>query len=143
VTAQHLRLDPSVAQYLTGHRSGVVATSRRSGAPQQTLIAYHFDGNDIAISTRAPTQKAKNIVKRPDVSLAVIDGPVQLIVYGKASVVSDPMRVYEIHRERMRQISQRSETDEELAERLRREERVVILLNLSSVYPTTMDRGRR
>jgi PPOX class probable F420-dependent enzyme len=135
-----LQIDPSVVQYLQNHRSGVLATSKRRGSPQQTLIAYHFDGNDIAISTRAPSQKAKNISKRPDVSLAVIDGPAQLIAYGTATVVRDPEQVYRLHRERMSQISTRNETDDELAQRLQREERVVILLQPTSFYPTTMQR---
>lgn len=138
-----LQIDPTVVQYLQNHRSGVLATAKRSGAPQQTLISYHFDGNDIAISTRAPTQKAKNIAKRPDVSLAIIDGPAQLIVYGAASVVTNPESVYRLHRERLSQVSQRNESDEELAQRLQREERVVLLLQPASFYPTTMNRGPR
>jgi PPOX class probable F420-dependent enzyme len=135
-----LQIDPTVAQYLQNHRTGVLATSKFRGSPQQTLIAYHFDGNDIAISTRAPSQKAKNIAKRPDVSLAVIDGPAQLIAYGPATVVTDPEQVYRLHRERMSQISTRNETDDELAQRLQREERVVLLLQPTSFYPTTMQR---
>ena len=43
-------LDPSVADYLKDHRTAVLATNRKAGAPQQTLIAYHFDGTNIAIS---------------------------------------------------------------------------------------------
>ena len=66
---------PTIVEYLQGHRTSVLATQRPRGAPQMTLIAYHFDGEDLAISTRAPTQKAKNLSKRPEASLAVIDGP--------------------------------------------------------------------
>ena len=137
------QIDPSIVQYLENHRTGVLATQKRSGAPQQTLIAYHFDGNDIAISTRAPTLKAKNILKRADVSLAVIDGQAQLIVYGAATVIQDPETVYRLHRERIRQIAMRAESDEELAQRLRREERVVLILKPSSFFPTTMVRRPR
>ena len=137
-----LQIDPSIVQYLQNHRTGVLATSKRRGSPQQTLIAYHFDGNDIAISTRAPSQKAKNITKRPDVSLAIIDGSAQLIAYGPASVVTDPEQVYRLHRERMSQISSRNESDDELAQRLQREERVVLLLQPQHFYPATMNRPR-
>jgi PPOX class probable F420-dependent enzyme len=131
-------LGDGIAGYLTSHRTGVLATSRKSGAPQLTLIAYHFDGASFAISTRAPTQKAKNIERRPDVSMAVIDGQRQLIVYGDAIVVHDEGQVLRLHQERIRQIALRQETDGELAERLRREQRVVILFTPRSFYPASL-----
>ncbi|HLG10433.1 MAG TPA: pyridoxamine 5'-phosphate oxidase family protein [Dehalococcoidia bacterium] len=131
-------LDASILDYLRGHRTGVLATSKKSGAPQLTLIAYQFDGTTLAISTRAPTQKAKNISVRPEVSLAVIDGSRQLIVYGAARIVRNSAEVLHLHRERIRQIALRKETDAELEARLKREDRVVILLTPRSFYPTTL-----
>jgi PPOX class probable F420-dependent enzyme len=130
--------DTTMIEYLQAHRTGVLATTNRSGRPQQTLIAYHFDGNDFAISTRAPTLKAKNISRRPDVSLAVIDGQRQVVVYGKASIVRAPDEVLRLHQERIRRIALRSETDDELAERLRREDRVVLLLTPERYFPPAM-----
>jgi len=129
----------SITEYLQGHRTGVLATQRLRGAPQMTLIAYHFDGTDCAISTRAPTQKAKNLSKRPEASMAVIDGPRQLIVYGTIDIVRDESEVLWLHRERIRRIAQREETDEALAERLKREQRVVLLLKPEKFFPTTLE----
>jgi len=129
----------SITEYLSGHRTGVLATQRFRGAPQMTLIAYHFDGSDLAISTRAPTQKAKNLSKRPEASLAVIDGQRQLIVYGNVDIVRDEAEVLRMHKERIRRIALRQETDEELAERLRREERVVLLLKPDHYFPATLE----
>jgi len=131
-------LDQGIVQYLQGHRTGVLATQRKSGAPQLTLVAYHFNGRDLAISTRSPTQKAKNISRRPDVALAVIDGQRQLVVYGKARVVRDEAEVLRLHRERIRLIALRQETDEELAGRLKREERVVVIVTPERFYPPTI-----
>jgi PPOX class probable F420-dependent enzyme len=130
--------ETTLIEYLQAHRTGVLATSNKSGRPQQTLIAYQFDGQDIAISTRAPTLKAKNISVRPEVSLAVIDGPRQVIVYGRARIVRDEDEVLRLHQERIRRIAMRSETDDELAERLRREDRVVILLRPERFFPTAL-----
>ncbi len=100
-------MTPAITAYLQGHRTGVLATQKKSGAPQLTLIAYHFDRTDLAISTRAPTQKAKNISVRPESSLAIIDGQKQLIVCGQANVVRDEAEVLRLHRERIRQIALR------------------------------------
>ena len=61
-------LDKGIAEYITGHRTGVLATQRKAGAPQLTLIAYQFDGSTLAISTRGPSQKAKNLRRRPEAS---------------------------------------------------------------------------
>ncbi len=129
----------SIVEYLQGHRTGVLATQRLRGAPQMTLIAYHFDGDDLAISTRGPTQKAKNLSKRPEASLAVIDGQRQLIVYGTVEIVREESEVLRLHQERIRRIALREETDEALAERLQREERVVLLLKPGTFFPATLE----
>jgi quinol monooxygenase YgiN len=52
-------IETGIARYLSTHRVRVLATNRRPGATQQTLIAYHFDGNDIAIRVRGFSRKAK------------------------------------------------------------------------------------
>ena len=48
------------SEFLKSHRLGVLATSRRSGAPQVSIIAYNFDGNDLVISTGVQSAKYKN-----------------------------------------------------------------------------------
>ena len=131
-------IEPSIAEYLNNHRTAVLATNRKSGPPQQTLIAYQFDGETMAISVRGFSQKAKNLMRRPDASLAVIDGQRQLIVTGSMNVVTDEAEVLRLHKERMRKIAQRVESDEDLADRLKREERVVLILTPARFYPTTM-----
>jgi PPOX class probable F420-dependent enzyme len=137
VTTQ-ANVEPSIAKYLSEHRVGVLATNRRTGAPQQTLIAYQFDGNDLAISVRSFSQKAKNLRRSPEASLAVIDGSTQLIVRGPVTIIEDEAEVLRFNQQRMRQISTRQETDDELAERLRREQRVLLLLKPDRCYPAIM-----
>jgi PPOX class probable F420-dependent enzyme len=131
-------VDKGIAGYITGHRTGVLATSRRAGAAQLTLIAYHFDGANFAISTRAPTQKAKNLRRRPETSMAIIDGQRQLIVYGNVAIVDDEAEVLRLHRERIRRIAVREESDDDLKARLIREERVVLVLTPERFYPASM-----
>ena len=99
--------EPSIAEYLNTHRVAVLATNRKSGPPQQTLIAYQFDGETMAISVRGFSQKAKNLMRRPDASLAVIDGSRQLIVTGQMNVITDEAEVLRLNKERMRKIAQR------------------------------------
>jgi pyridoxine/pyridoxamine 5'-phosphate oxidase len=132
-------VNQSILDYLKEHRAGVLATQNRSGTPQQTLIGYRFDGNDIAISTRRATLKAKNVSMRPNVSLAVIDGRSQVIVYGKVKIVRDPEQVLSLHRERGL-LGDRQTDPQAFAEALRSEDRVVLLLPVERTFPTTLRR---
>jgi PPOX class probable F420-dependent enzyme len=75
------------SDFLKAHRLGVLATSRRSGAPQVSIIAYNFDGNDVVISTGDQSAKYKNANRRPEVSLIVTDGPKAVTVYGMAEII--------------------------------------------------------
>lgn len=74
-------------QFLKDHRSGIFATGRRDGTPQQSILGYSYDGNDIVITTGSDTAKVKNINKRAGVSLAVSDGPTCVVVYGQARML--------------------------------------------------------
>ena len=131
-------IEKGIADYITAHRTGVLATSRKAGAAQLTLIAYQFDGASLAISTRAPSQKAKNLLRRPEASMAIIDGQKQLIVYGSVAIVEDEAEVLRLHRERIKRIALREESDDDLKARLVREERVVLVLTPDRFYPASM-----
>jgi nitroimidazol reductase NimA-like FMN-containing flavoprotein (pyridoxamine 5'-phosphate oxidase superfamily) len=74
-------------QYLKDHRLGVLATGRRDGTPQQSILSYSFDGKDVVISTGSDTAKVKNIRRRPGVALAVTDRPRCVVVYGNARLL--------------------------------------------------------
>ena len=74
-------------QYLKDHRLGVLATQRGSGMPQQSIVAYQFDGADVVVSTGSDTAKVKNIRHRPGVSIAVTDGPTCVVVSGQARLL--------------------------------------------------------
>ena len=74
-------------QFLTDHRLGIFATGRRDGTPQQSILSYTYDGNDIVISTGSETAKVKNISKRAGVTLAVSDGPACVVDYGQARML--------------------------------------------------------
>ncbi|MDP6606445.1 MAG: pyridoxamine 5'-phosphate oxidase family protein [Dehalococcoidia bacterium] len=81
-------------RYLREHHLGVLATGRQDGSPQASLIMYDFDGTDIAISVTSDRAKYVNAVRQPRVSMVVVDGRKQLILYGTATGVdSDPDRL--------------------------------------------------
>lgn len=80
-------MTPEQEAYLRERQVGVLATSRTDGSPQQSMITYLFDGVHALISTTKASAKYHNVRRRPQVSLLVPDGKLQLIVYGTAEVI--------------------------------------------------------
>ena len=79
--------------YLESHNLAVLATGRRDGSPQVSMVLYAVDGHDIVISVKSYTAKWKNALRQPKVALVVHDGRKQLIVYGTATGIdADPDR---------------------------------------------------
>ncbi len=73
--------------YLRERRLGVLATGRNAGTPQQSIVSYSFVGDEIAIRSGSSTAKVVNIGRRSGVSLAVVDGPTCVVVYGDARLL--------------------------------------------------------
>lgn len=86
--------DPDHRAYLDAHQWAVLATGRRDGSPQQSMIGYTVDDEGrILVSAKAYTAKWRNAVRQPKVSLTVPDGRVHLVVYGDAETIdADPLR---------------------------------------------------
>ncbi|RLT42199.1 MAG: pyridoxamine 5'-phosphate oxidase family protein [Chloroflexi bacterium] len=74
-------------EFLKAHSLGVLATGKRDGSPQQSILAYRFDGSEITINTGDVAAKVKNIRKNPRVSLAVVEGPTCVVIYGEARLL--------------------------------------------------------
>ena len=89
-----MALDNEHRRFLADHTWAVLATGRRDGSPQQSMIGYAVDDDDrILISAKTYTAKWNNTVRRPDVSLCVPDGRTHLVVYGTAETIADdPLR---------------------------------------------------
>jgi PPOX class probable F420-dependent enzyme len=80
--------------FLADHVWAILATARRDGGPQQSMVGYTLDADGrLLVSTRRPTAKWQNIQRNPAVSLTVFDGRAHLVVYGRAEIIdSDPDR---------------------------------------------------
>ena len=117
-----------VTDFLKSHRLGVLATGRRDGSPQQAIIAFNFSGTDIAISTGADSAKAKNTRRLARVSLAVVDGPRAVVVYGQARVLrGEEAAAYDERLDRSR-LAQPGDAAPARPQRQQQGERVVLLV---------------
>jgi PPOX class probable F420-dependent enzyme len=81
-------------QFLDAHKSGILATGRRDGSPQQSMVAYAVDDEGrLLISAKSYTAKWNNAVRQPRVSMTITEGRIHLVVYGTAETIeTDPLR---------------------------------------------------
>lgn len=80
--------------FLAERRVAAFATGRRDGSPQLSHVVYDFDGKSIAISIKSYTAKWHNALRQPRVALLIHEGRKQLVIYGRATAVSeDPERI--------------------------------------------------
>jgi PPOX class probable F420-dependent enzyme len=74
-------------EFLRNHRLGIVATGKRDGSPQMSIVSYVVKGSDIVVSTGSATARYKNARRNSRVSLAVYDGPTCVVVNGEARLL--------------------------------------------------------
>jgi PPOX class probable F420-dependent enzyme len=86
-------------RFVEEHRTCVFGYDRKSGPPSMSIVYYVMDGDDMLVSTMADRAKAKAVHRSGEVSLCVLDEnwPVTyLVVYGKATIETDPERVVDL-----------------------------------------------
>jgi PPOX class probable F420-dependent enzyme len=74
--------------FLRTHRWALLSTTRAGGTPQVSMVAYHYDGDDVVISCRRASAKFVNAARDPRVVLAVADDRRYLAIAGTADVVT-------------------------------------------------------
>jgi len=85
---------PEQQEYLGGHQWAVLATGRKDGSPQASMIAYVWDGEHLLVTFRRGSAKRHNIARQPRVAVLVPDGRRALTVYGDAELLEEgPDRV--------------------------------------------------
>ncbi|MCB1262783.1 MAG: TIGR03618 family F420-dependent PPOX class oxidoreductase [Acidimicrobiales bacterium] len=81
-------------RFAQDHQWAVLATGRRDGSPQQSMVGYLLDdAGRIVISVKSYTAKWHNALRQPRVSLCVTDGRRHLVVVGTVETIdADPLR---------------------------------------------------
>ena len=129
----------SVIDFINEHRLAVMATQRKSGPPQLTMINYLFDGEHYLVTVRGYSVKAKHLRRRPELSMAIVDGRQQVIVYGTAALIEDIDEVVKIAPKLRQHAGMPPQSEEETRAWAEREDRVIIVVTPTSYYyPTAM-----
>jgi PPOX class probable F420-dependent enzyme len=87
-------MNDQAREFLAAHVWAILATTRRDGSPQQSMVGYAIDDEGrLLVSTKAYTAKWHNARRQPAVSLTVPDGRAHLVVTGTAeAIAADPAR---------------------------------------------------
>jgi len=125
-------------KWLREHSLCTLATGRRDGSPQMSLVSYHYDGKDIVISTTSDRPKWLNSKRLPRVALLVQDGRQYALVYGRAEhVESDPNRLALTKRVPgyQRRLERNNGDEQAVVRELNQEKRVILRVIPERIIP--------
>jgi PPOX class probable F420-dependent enzyme len=133
-------MDIGAAQeFLQDNHRGVLATRRRDGSPQMTLVSPAIDGQGrVIITTRETAYKTKNIRRDPRVSLLVFGeqfhGSKFIQIHGAAEVIPLPGAM-DLLIDWHRQLKGEHPDWEEYRRTMGQQRRVIVRLTIASVGP--------
>jgi PPOX class probable F420-dependent enzyme len=84
-----MKIPEEVRRFLAEPRFAVLATINPDGLPQQTVIWYEVEGDEIVMNTSAGRVKDANLRRDPRVSICVEDGYTFVTVTGTARLTED------------------------------------------------------
>ena len=96
---------PEQEAFLTDHVWAVLATGRKDGSPQVSMIGYAWDGSAILVSIKSYTAKWRNALRQPRVALLVHEGRKQLVIYGRAQALADDPERLDVSRQVFERLS--------------------------------------
>lgn len=83
-------LDEHVRAFLEERRFAVLATIGDDGMPQQTVMWYVLDGDQIVMNTAQGRFKARHLERDPRASICVEDGYRYVTIAGRVELDADP-----------------------------------------------------
>lgn len=84
-----MQLSDELRAFLAAPRFAVIATINPDGSPQQTVIWYELQGDEIMMNTAVGRIKTRNLERDPRISFCVEDGYRYLTITGRATLNAD------------------------------------------------------
>jgi PPOX class probable F420-dependent enzyme len=85
-----MTLSDDVRAFLKEKRFAVLATINADGSPQQTIMWYELQGDEIMMNTRDGRVKADNFRRDSRASICVEDGYRGVTIQGTVRLIEDP-----------------------------------------------------
>jgi PPOX class probable F420-dependent enzyme len=83
------QLTDEMRRFLQEPRFGVLATVNPDGSPQQTVMWYLLDGDEILMNTKRGRKKDRNLLRDPRASICVAEEYTYLTLTGELVVEED------------------------------------------------------
>ena len=87
-------LTDEMRQFLDEPRFAVLATINPDGSPQQTVMWFQLDGDELVMNTKRGRRKDRNLVRDPRISVCVEDAYRYVSVAGTARLDQDQVRTH-------------------------------------------------
>ncbi len=130
-----LELSDDVRQFVEQPHYAILATIGNDGMPQQTVLWYELQGDEILMNTAAGRVKDRNLRRDPRASVCVTADGVAVTFSGRVTLIDEQdQALADIHRWAVRY------DGPEAAERMTREQfskehRVTVRLKIENVVP--------
>lgn len=126
-------LSGEMRRFLAEPRFGVLATVNPDGSPQQTVMWFLLEGDDIVMNTKRGRKKDRNVLRDPRVSICVEDGQRYLTLAGQLAIDEDAGRSQVDIRRLAERYEGGAKAAEMVAAQFSREERVTLRLRIEAV----------
>ncbi len=126
-------LADEVRAFLDEQRFAVVATVNPDGSPQQTVMWYELQGDEIMMNTRRGRVKDRNLRRDPRVSFCVEEGYRYLTITGAARLIEDQETAQQDIRRLAIRYHGPEHGERQSREQFRKQERVTIRMSIERV----------
>ena len=128
-----MELTPAARAFLEEKRFAVLATVNRDGSPQQTVVWYELQGDQIMMNTKRGRRKDRNLVRTPIASICVEDRLRYVTISGSVELIDD-QKIAQRDIERLAtSYSGPESAARQVAAQFSKEERVTIRLRIDGV----------
>ena len=118
--------------FLAERRFAVMATINPDGSPQQTVVWYELQGDEIMLNTAAGRLKDKNLRRDPRISLCVEDDYRFVTITGRARLIDD-QAIAQADIERLAVRYDGAESAKRQMERFSKQRRVTIRMPIEKI----------
>lgn len=127
-------LSDAIRSFLEAPGFGVLATISPDGMPQQSVVWYELQGDEILFNTRRGRKKDRNLVRDSRCSLCVEDGYRYVTVSGPCRLIDDQS----VAQADIERLATRYDGAESAAEQMRdqfsQEERISVRMRIEHVF---------
>jgi PPOX class probable F420-dependent enzyme len=123
------QLTDEAREFLGEKRFAVLATINKNGTPQQTVMWYELQGDEIMMNTAHGRLKDRNLIRDPRISICVEDGQRFVTLRGTVAL-NDEVETAQADIKRLAARYSGAEQAEQSAANFRKEHRITLRMKI-------------